>query len=200
MRTIDFKIDADEWDFYDALTRFVEDQSVAAAAEGGARGRAIGFTMAMLQRRFASSVYAVRRTLERMKHRREKILADPVRYRQEQILRRVPDDFDDLTEEEQEAILAELEEVVLDVDPEALREEILQLGKLIDPACWLETREVESKLLKLKEVITQEGIFADSTMKLLVFTEHKDTLDRSLAPWSATARTAGPWASFGSGA
>ena len=177
VRTIDFKIDADEWDFYDALTRFVEDQSVAAAAEGGARGRAIGFTMAMLQRRFASSVYAVRRTLERMKHRREKILADPVRYRQEQILRRVPDDFDDLTEEEQETILAELEEVVLDVDPETLREEILQLGKLIDLACRLETREVESKLLKLKEVITQEGIFADSTMKLLVFTEHKDTLD-----------------------
>jgi superfamily II DNA or RNA helicase len=42
VRTIDFKIDLDEWDFYDALTRFVEDQSVAAAEEGGARGRVIG--------------------------------------------------------------------------------------------------------------------------------------------------------------
>lgn len=177
VRTIDFKIDDDEWDFYNRLTRFVEEQSVRAEAEGGARGRAIGFTMAMLQRRFASSVYAVRRTLERMKKRREKILADPARHRLEQIQRRMPDDFDDLTDEEQEAILAELEEVVLDVDPEALREEIVELGLLVDQAVRLETREVESKLLKLKEVITEEGIFADPTMKLLVFSEHKDTLD-----------------------
>ncbi len=177
VRTIDFKIDDDEWDFYIALTQFVEEQSLRAASEGGARGRAIGFTMAMLQRRFASSVYAVRRTLERMKRRREKILADPERYRWEQIQRKVPDDFDDLTEEEQEAILTDLEEVVLAVDPEALREEILQLGKLIDQAIRLEAREVESKLIKLKETITQEGIFHDAKMKLLVFTEHKDTLD-----------------------
>src|SRR5205814_4541148 len=41
----------------------------------------------------------------------------------------------------------------------------------------LEQREVESKLTKLREVITEEGIFDDPKMKLLVFTEHKDTLD-----------------------
>jgi hypothetical protein len=41
----------------------------------------------------------------------------------------------------------------------------------------LEQREIESKLLKLKEVITDQGVFKDPTMKLLVFTEHKDTLD-----------------------
>jgi hypothetical protein len=36
--------------------------------------------------------------------KREKILADPEKYRQDQILKRVPDDFDDLTEEEQESV------------------------------------------------------------------------------------------------
>ena len=72
-----FDIDADEFDFYDALTRFVEDQSIKAAPEDSARGRALGFTMAMLQRRFASSIYAVRRSLERMKDKREHILDDP---------------------------------------------------------------------------------------------------------------------------
>ncbi len=45
--------------------------------------------MAMLQRRFASSIDAVRRSLERMKEKREKILADPEAYRQEQIDRRL---------------------------------------------------------------------------------------------------------------
>jgi hypothetical protein len=40
--------------------------------------------MALLQR-FASSVYAVRRSLERMRDKRQKILADPEKYRKEQI-------------------------------------------------------------------------------------------------------------------
>ena len=67
VQTTEFQIDDDEWDFYDALTRYVEDQSIKAASDDSPRGRALGFTMAMLQRRFASSIYAVRRSLERMK-------------------------------------------------------------------------------------------------------------------------------------
>src|SRR5713226_2854289 len=85
VRTTEFQITLDELDFYDALTRFVEDQSIKAASEDSARGRALGFTMAMLQRRFASSIYAVRRSLQRMKEKREKILADPEGYRQDQL-------------------------------------------------------------------------------------------------------------------
>lgn len=177
VQTSEFQIDDDEWDFYDALTRYVEDQSIKAAADDSARGRALGFTMAMLQRRFASSIYAVRRSLERMEERREKILADPAGYRQEQILRRVPEDFDDLPEDEQQEILEQLENIVASVDPAALREEILQLTRLIDQARVLEQREVESKLVKLREVITEQGVFQDPKMKLLIFTEHKDTLD-----------------------
>ncbi|MBI4516329.1 MAG: DUF3883 domain-containing protein [Deltaproteobacteria bacterium] len=177
VRTVNFQIDDDEWDFYDALTRYVEDQSIKAAADDSARGRALSFTMAMLQRRFASSIYAARRSLERMKEKREKILADPERYRKDQIEAKVPDDFDDLPEEEQQEILARLEDVVASVDPIALKEEILQLDRLIDQARVLEQREIESKLVRLKEVITDQGVFKDPTMKLLVFTEHKDTLD-----------------------
>lgn len=177
VQTSEFQIDDDEWDFYDALTRYVEDQSIKAAADDSARGRALGFTMAMLQRRFSSSMYAVRKSLERMKDKRERILADPVAYRQEQIARRLPEDFDDLPDDEQQDILAQLEGIVASVDPAALREEILQLTRLIDLAKGLETREIESKLVKLKEVLTEHGIFADPKMKLLIFTEHKDTLD-----------------------
>ena len=92
VRTAAFDLSGDELDFYDELTRYVEDQSMAAAEEGSARGRAVGFTMAMLQRRMASSVYAVRRTWSECATRREKILADPEAYRQEQIQRRIPDD------------------------------------------------------------------------------------------------------------
>ncbi len=72
-----FELDGDEFDFYDALTRYVEDQSIKAASADSPQARALGFTMAMLQRRFASSMYAVRRSLERMRDKRQKILETP---------------------------------------------------------------------------------------------------------------------------
>jgi superfamily II DNA or RNA helicase len=177
VRTTEFAMTDAELDFYDALTRYVEDQSIKAAADESGRGRILSFTMAMLQRRFASSVYAVRRSLERMKEKREKILTDPEGYRQEQLLKRVPDDFDDLPEDEQQKILDQLEEVVASVDPVALREEILQLTKLIEHARLLEQREQEQpKLARLKEVFTQQGVFKDGKVKLLLFTEHKEVV------------------------
>jgi superfamily II DNA or RNA helicase len=177
VKTVEFDLDGDEFAFYEDLTHYVEDQSIQAASEDSARGRAIGFTMAMLQRRMASTIYAVRRTLERMRERREKILADPEAYRKQQIERQVPDDFDELPEDEQEQIIAQLEEVVASVDPAALRAEIAKLTTLIDQARVLEKREIESKLTRLKSVLKDQGFFSDPQKKLLLFTEHKDSLD-----------------------
>jgi len=175
--TVEFQIDNEEWDFYDTLTRYVEDQSIKAAADNSPAGRALGFTMAMLQRRFASSVYALRRTLQRMVEKREKILANPEGYRHDQIARRLPEDFDELPEEEQDEILEQLEGVVASVDPYELQQEIARLNRLVGQALVLERREVETKLLRLKQLLTDQGVFRDPKMKLLLFTEHKDTLD-----------------------
>jgi len=74
-------------------------------------------------------------------------------------------------------LFAELEDLVASYDPAALRDEIAELGKLIQKAVDLEKREVESKLVRLRELIKEYGIFKDPKMKLLIFTEHKDTLD-----------------------
>ena len=175
--TTEFQISEEELEFYDRLTRYVEDQSIKAAADDSARGRALAFTMAMLQRRFASSMYAVRRSLERMRDKREKILADPEGYRQEQMAKRYPEDFEDLTDEEQQEIISQLEDVVASVDPVALREEIAELGKLVSHAKELEAKEIETKLTALRDLLKKQGLFSDPKMKLLIFSEHKDTLD-----------------------
>ena len=174
VETIEFQIDEEELDLYEALTNYVEDQSIKASLDDSARGRALGFTMAMLQRRFASSVFAIRRSLERMREKRQKILENPEAYRQEQIEKKLPDDFDELTEQEQEKVLENLEEIVASVNPQDLRAEIVILSDLIRRAVDLQTKEIESKLVKLKEVISHEGVFKDHKMKLLIFTEHKD--------------------------
>jgi SNF2 family DNA or RNA helicase len=100
VHTASFDLDGEEYDFYDALTRYVEDQSIKAAQEDSPRSRALSFTMAMLQRRFASSIYAVRRSLERMRDKRKKILDDPRDYLRKQM--EIPDDLDDLPEEERD--------------------------------------------------------------------------------------------------
>jgi superfamily II DNA or RNA helicase len=177
VHTAAFDLDGEELEFYDGLTRYVEDQSTAAAEDDSARGRAVGFTMALLQRRMASTIYAVRRTLERMRDRRQKILENPEVYRREQIKERLPEDFEELTDEERQEIIGELEDVVASADPEQLRREIAELSKLVDQARPLEEREIESKLQKLKTVLQEQGFFSDPTKKLLIFTEHKDSLD-----------------------
>ena len=189
VRTAAFELNFEEMEFYDELTRYVEDQSIQAAADDSPRRRALGFTMAMLQRRFASSMYAVRRSLERMRDKRQKILDDPAGYRQEQIARKLPDDFDELPEDEQAEILEILEGAVASVNPADLRLEIARLERLIVEAKALEAREIETKLGKLRQTLTDQGVFADPKMKLLLFTEHKDTLDflvGKLQEWGLT--------------
>lgn len=177
VRTAEFIIDDDEFEFYRHLTRYVEDRSEKAAQENSARGRAIGFTMAMLQRRFASSLYAARRSLERMQRKREHALNDPKRSQRERAYKDVPDDFDEWTEDEQQKFLETLEDATASFEPAALRAEIDELARLIAEARQLEERGAESKLRRLHESLTREGVFGDAAMKLLIFTEHKDTLD-----------------------
>src|SRR5260370_11457403 len=89
----------------------------------------------------------------------------------------MPDDFDDLTEEEQQRSIEQLEGEVRSAHPAVLRDEIGRLARLIDHAKGLEGRDVQSKLLKLRSVLTEHGLFSDPKMRLLVFTEHKDTRD-----------------------
>ncbi len=82
------------------------------------------------------------------------------------------------TEEEQQQIIGQLEAEVLSADPAVLREEIARLSRArsIWPASSKPATSKPSSV-KLRAVLNEEGIFDDPKMKLLVFTEHKDTLD-----------------------
>ena len=172
--TTRFHLDGDEYEFYASLTRYVEDQSIRAAADESPRGRALGFTMAMLQRRFASSLYAVRRSLERLRKKREDWLQRPaaaVTFDERRL-----EDLDDLPEDEAQALLEQIEQAAIPADRDAVKREIAEVTVLIDQAKALEAREVESKLAKLREVLLEQRIL-DGPTKLLIFTEHRDTLE-----------------------
>ena len=63
----------------------------------------------------------------------------------------IPEDLDDLPEEEHDEYIEEIENAAISFDPTVLKEDIQQIGRLIDQAQVLEHREIESKLVKLKK-------------------------------------------------
>jgi len=175
VRTVRFLLDGAEFEFYDALTKYVQNQSIRAAADVSARGRALGFTMAMYQRRFASSVHAARRSFERRLEKLEKRLRrpeGPAGFDERRL-----EDIDELPDDEVTQLVEEAEEASLPEERKAIQDEINELRPLTQKARDLEAREVSSKLNKLREVLTDQNIFGDRNTKLLIFTEHKDTLD-----------------------
>ena len=196
VQTTAFQINDEELDFYDALTRYVEDQSIKAAREDSARGRALGFTMAMLQRRFASSIYAVRRSLERMKEKREHILDDPEGTARSRSTNACPTTSTICPTKSSRRSSPNWKSWSLPSTRPTLRDEIAELGKLIHQAQILEKQEAEVKVVDSRNCSRSKGIFDDPKMKLLIFTEHKDTLDFLVA----TARTAGRSANCANGA
>jgi superfamily II DNA or RNA helicase len=186
-RTADFTIDGDEFDLYRDVTSFVKSQSSRAAAKGDdPRARAVGFLMALYQRRLASSAYSLRHSLENRARR----LGEGLKRAQDIALTAsdLPDaeDIEEMEEAERDRIERVLEAVTLAQNPTMVREEIAELEELAKRAGALEQAEGEAKLAKLKQVLKEQGFFDDSRERLLIFTEFKDTLEylvRKLTNW-----------------
>src|SRR5579884_2080235 len=175
VETVPFQLLDDEHAFYQQLTRYVQEQSMRAARDPSARGRAIGFTMAMYQRRFASSLAAAVRSLERRREKLHRQLKRPA------LPSAVPsvdwEDLEELDEARQEEVLEAIEEASLPVDRAAVAAEIQAIDALLRNGRSLREGEVSSKLQRLRRLLQDRGVFQDQGVKLLVFTEHKDTLD-----------------------
>lgn len=184
--TAEFKIDGAEFELYTALTRFVKQQSSRAASLDDPRARAVGFLMSLYQRRLASSTYAIRRSLE---HRIERLKALLKSGRiADQEAPDVPDadELEEMSEEEQVKLENKLEAVTIAATEQQLRDEIQQLEALVAQARAVEQSGQEAKLAKLRELIEEQGFFAERDKRLLIFTEFKDTLDylvRKLSSW-----------------
>ncbi len=178
-KTVDFEIDGAEFELYRDVTNFVRRQSAKAAAQGeDPRARAIGFLMALYQRRLASSTYAVRHSLENRARR----LEDGLKRAQE--LARLappelpdPEEFEEMEEAERERLEEMLDAITLSGNAEQVQEEIGELKRLAAQAQAVEDPGSEAKLSRLKQILEQEGFFDQPEKRLLIFTEFKDTLD-----------------------
>ncbi len=181
--TADFKIDGDEDRLYRDVTAYVKAQSYKAATEeDDPRSRAVGFLMAMYQRRLASSTFALHRSLEN----RAKRLDEGLRRAQElarQAPPEIPDpeEFEEMEEAQRERLEEILEAVTLSQNPQQVRDEIAELKALAVQAQQVEDAGVEAKLSRLKDLLHEQGFFDHPDQRLLLFTEFKDTLDYLVA-------------------
>ncbi len=178
-KTMKFQLSIAEKELYNDVSRYVLEQYNKSIISD--KKRNVVFALMILQRRMASSTYALKRSLERRKDRLEKILKGDEKQREIPILNdEYYDELEDLDEEERSKKEEELESVTVAKNPKELEGEIETIKKLIEEANEVIKREDEVKLKQLKEAI-DEGFKKireiNGNPKILIFTESKDTLD-----------------------
>ncbi|WP_420626340.1 helicase-related protein [Candidatus Poriferisodalis sp.] len=198
--SLKFDLSEPEAELYEAVTTYVREEMNRAARmreEGDRqRGVIVGFALAGLQRRLASSPAAIYESLRRRRDRlagqaaemrRLAATGEPIPVLELPRGVRVADledfDFDDFDEAE----LEELESVTVDAASAAatadeLEAEIVVLKGLVELADRVRNSGVDAKWTRLRDLLRSEHFNAASDSnndrrKLIVFSEHRDTLD-----------------------
>jgi superfamily II DNA or RNA helicase len=192
--TVNYDLSDAETQLYERVTEYVREEfNRAEALENEGRKGTVGFALTVLQRRLASSPEAIYQSLRRRKERLEK------RLREEEILRRgaearlapnagLPvytlDDLDDL-DDAPEAEVEEAEEQVVDQASAArtikeLQIEIGMLKELEELAYRVRQSGADRKWDELSRLLQNNSEMFDTEghrRKLVVFSEHRDTLN-----------------------
>lgn len=198
-RTVPFELTWAEKRLYDHVTQYIN--RFLPYQQGGTRRSSVALARTVLQRRLASSLNAIHRSLERRATKFKGILQELERVptsEHEKILQkyrllassgyedeeREGDDLDEWQDEAMESF-----PVVLRVDQ--LRDEVRALESLVQEAATVMASGEESKLKALRRCMedVQFHELADGRGKLLIFTEHRDTLEylrRHLQQWGYT--------------
>lgn len=158
---------------YQGVTKYVRHQFNKALAPD--KKRNIGFALIVLQRRLASSSYALWKSLKRRKKRLSELLDDFERSKQT-ISKEFSFENDDVSEAERWEREGVWETLSIAKNRDELKKEIHIIEDLETAAEAVINGEHEVKLKKLKE--TMETLEREHVNeKILIFTESKDTLE-----------------------
>ena len=178
--TVSFALDGAEFRLYQDVSRMVKSISVRAAAQApdDPRARAMGFLMALYQRRLASSTASLKASLSR----RADSLTKKLAHADDLLKEGVPDvpdeeDWEEMEESQREILERKVEALSLTQNRDLVNAEIQELRRLAVEAQGIIDRDQEAKLTRLKTLLEEQGFFRDRTQRLLIFTEYKDTLD-----------------------
>jgi len=162
---------------YNDLSRYVETQYNLALTRD--KKRNIAFALVILQRRLASSTYALLRSLERRKKRLEDMLEGAEQREKRPQPYWTDEDVEDMSEEERWREEEIWETLSVSENRAELQSEIATIGKLILQAKAIIKNEQEIKLKELKD--TMVNLCRENQdkgdRKILIFTESRDTLE-----------------------
>ncbi len=171
------------------MTTYVREGMNRAEKLDGKRRNTVGFALTVLQRRLASSPEAICRSLERraarLERRKQEIL-DGTTIGEPRAADLVGDldefDDDEFSAEELEHIEDELVDAATAARTvEELDAELLDLRDLIEAAARVRASDTDRKWSELRTILEDNTLAAtgssDERRKLIVFTEHRDTLE-----------------------
>jgi superfamily II DNA or RNA helicase len=190
--TVPFNLGTDspsEKELYNELSKYVNTQYNKALS--GEKKRNVAFALVILQRRLASSTYALLKSLERRTSRLKELLEGPPPKTRTSERIFDMDTVDDLNEEELWEVESIWETLSVAENRQELEREITTLEELASKARVIIEREEEIKIRELKKTLnTLNEDFPHQ--KILIFTESRDTLDyleRRIHSWGYTVNT-----------
>ena len=187
--TVPYQLTELEQDLYDQVTTYVREGMNRAEKLDGKRRNTVGFALTVLQRRLASSPEAIYRSLQRRAERlerRKQLVLSGAAVTEPKAAEAVGDldefDDDEFSAEELEVIEDELVDAATAARTvEELDAELLELGELIKTAARVRASETDRKWSELRTILEDNTLATDASgeerRKLIVFTEHRDTLD-----------------------
>lgn len=195
VKTKTFNLGADSPDektLYNELSRYVNTQYNKVLTKD--KKRNIAFALVILQRRLASSTYALLKSLERRKKRLEELLKGALEKG------KMPEDIfdydviEDMTEQERWKEEEIWETLSVAENREELEKEIKTIEGLIALALNIIQSESEIKLKELRESLKElsKKYSEKKDRKILIFTESRDTLDyleKKIREWGFSTNT-----------
>lgn len=184
--TVAYRLSAQEHDLYDDVSTYVREEMNKVTDEE--QKRTVGFALLVLQRRLASSPEAILRSLSR---RRDRLRDEAQRIRTADKrlaaslaaslgLAIAQEDVDELTAADAEAFEDDSSSVATAARTIGeLETEILHLDRLVAKAEAVRGADVDAKWEALRGLLTSEQMYDEvgKRRKIIIFTEHRDTLD-----------------------
>lgn len=180
--TVTFCLNNDEYTLYKSVTAYINE---FIPQQTGQRRSSAALTRTVLQRRLVSSTCAIHESIKRRLKKQEDLLEElegltPAQRakRLAALQGRLPDaeqDEDDLDDAVRDQLV---DEYTAALELEQLRAEISALKELVEQARRVRENANDSKLAALKKCLGEAQFMdlKDGRGKLLIFTEHRDTL------------------------
>lgn len=188
VKTVGFRLSDEEKLLYNDVSRYVKEQYNKALRSD--KRRNVAFALVILQRRLASSTFAILKSLERRKKRLEDLIKGVEKSNSEEKFFDF-EEVEDLNEEDRWKEEEIWETLSVAENRQELEFEIQTLGELINKARSIIQKESEVKVLQLKKSM-EELSTKSPNKKILIFTESRDTLEyleKKIRSWGYSVNT-----------